>query len=137
MPEQPKKPTQNHYETYRKTDVMTANRETILLMMYAGAIRFTKRAIDATERGDVPEKGSLIGKVQEIITELRSTLDFEVGGDIAKNLDRLYLFITQCLIQASIEKKSDKLKDALKILTTLNEAWEAAIESLKKEKSQG
>jgi flagellar protein FliS len=134
MADQPKKLQNNRYESYRKTDVMTANRETILLMMYAGAIRFLKQAIEATDRGDIPEKGRLIGKTQEIVSELRSTLDFEVGGDIAKNLDRLYLFVTQCLIQGSIEKTSGKLKDGLKILITLNDAWEKAIESLKKDR---
>jgi flagellar protein FliS len=133
MPE-PKKTGKMPYETYRKTEVMTANRETILLMMYSGAIRFLKTAIEAADRNDIEEKSRLIGKTQEIVTELRSTLDFGVGGDIAKSLEGLYLFITQRLIQGSIEKTSEKLHDALKILITLNDAWEQAIDSLRKER---
>lgn len=131
-----KKESQNRLDAYRKTEVMTANKETILLMMYAGAIRFLRRAIEASEKEDYPEKGRLVGKTQEIITELRSTLNFEIGGEIAIDLERLYLFISQRLLQGTLDKKTDALQDALKILLTLNDAWEKAVDSLKKEKAQ-
>ena len=34
----------NPYKQYQKTQVVTASREKILLMLYEGAIRFTKQA---------------------------------------------------------------------------------------------
>lgn len=121
---------------YRRTEAMTANRETILLMMYAGAIRFLKSAITAAEKNDVGEKTKYIMKVQDIINELRATLNFEIGGDVAKNLELLYAYIAQRLIDGTIEKEPKQLNDALGILVTLNEAWEQAIASLKKDKTQ-
>jgi flagellar protein FliS len=121
-------------DIYRKTEVMTANRETILLMMYAGAIRFLKQAIEAEERSDVAERGRLVGRTQEIVNELRSTLNFEVGGEIATQLDQLYIFVTDRLIQGNIEKNVTPLKEALSVLSTLNSAWEEAIAALKKGK---
>lgn len=123
-------------EAYRKTDIMTANRETILLMMYGGAIRFIKAAIDASEKKNIEEKCRMIGKVQGIITELRSTLNFEVGGEIAHTLENLYGFISQRLILATSAETTDPLKEALGIITTLNEGWEAAVESLRKERAK-
>lgn len=126
----------NPINAYRTTDIMTANRETILLMMYAGAIRFAKQAIAASEQGQMGEMSKMILKVQEIVNELRSTLNFEVGGEIAKSLEMLYAFITQRLLQANLDRKPEPLREALKVLETLNEAWEQAIESLKKDKSQ-
>ena len=123
-------------EAYRKTDVMTANRETILLMMYAGAIRFLKAAIEASDTNNLPEKSKMIDKTQGIILELRSTLNFDVGGDIARSLELLYAFISQRLIQASSPGIVDPLKEALAILVTLNEGWEQAIANLRKEKTK-
>lgn len=123
-------------DMYRKTDVLTANRETILLMLYAGAIRYTKRGIDAQERGDNPERNKCLIRVQEIVTELRSTLNFEVGGEIAQQLDGIYAFLTRNISDALLSPAAENLGTVLKLLTTLNEGWEQAAESLKKERAR-
>lgn len=123
-------------ENYRRTDVMTANRETILLMMYSGAIRFLKQAIDLDKSADPAERTRLLGKVQEILTELRSTLNFEVGGDIANHLDALYCYMGQRLSQYAMENKVEYLQEVHGILVTLNSAWEQAVEAVKKERNK-
>jgi len=126
----------NPLESYRRTDLMTANRETILLMMYGGAMRFLKQAIEAGEANDFILMNKMVAKTQEIVNELRSTLNFEVGGDIAKNLEMLYGFVSDRLLQGCLEKQVKPLGEALGIIQTLNEAWEQAIASLKKERAQ-
>jgi flagellar protein FliS len=124
------------YAIYRKTDVMTSNKETILLMMYGGAIRFLKQGIEATQKNDITEKSFCINKTIEIITELRSTLDFEVGGDFSKQLEALYNFVLLRLTEGAMKNDVVYFNDALTVLTGLNEAWEQAIENVRKEKSQ-
>ena len=128
------KPKTSGIDSYRKTAVTTASRETILLMLYAGAIRFLKGAIEAAERKDIAERSRLIAKVQAIVTELRSVLDFKIGGDIAIELDRLYAFVTTRLVSATIQQNTDHLREALKVLETLQIGWEEAVASLKKQK---
>ena len=123
-------------DAYKRTDVMTANRETILLMMYAGAIRFLKRAIDANERDDIQERALMIQKTQAIVSELRATLNFDVGGDLAASLEALYAYITERLIQGNLKKDTTLLKEALSLLTTLNSAWEEAIASMRKQSAE-
>src|ERR1035437_6940818 len=97
-PEKQKKIAQGRIEAYGKTDVMTANKETILLMMYAGGLRFLRQAIEAGNKNDLAEKNRMVGKTQQIISELRATLNYDIGGDIAAHLEMLYDFITQRLI---------------------------------------
>lgn len=123
------------YDIYRKTNVMTASRETILLMMYEGAIRFLRQGITALETGNLAEMSKGVSRTQEIIGELRSTLNFEVGGDIAKSLEQLYVFITQKLIQGSLEKSIAPLNEALGVLENLHTTWDQAIQQLKKERA--
>jgi flagellar secretion chaperone FliS len=132
----PKNPSASSVGTYRKTHVMTANKETILLMMYSGAIRFVKRAITASEANQIEEKAQFVSKTQEIITELRSTLNFDVGGDIAKQLDGLYAYLSRRLAEGSTENNVNHFKEVLTILSTLNEGWEQAIDTLRKERGQ-
>ena len=65
----------NPYRQYQKTSITTASREKILLMLYEGAIRFTKQAISAMEDNRVADKGKYISKATAILSELMATLD--------------------------------------------------------------
>ena len=135
MPEPNNKRAPTPLSSYQKTEVLTANKETILLMMYSGAIRFLKQAIQATEEKKEPERIKYISKTQEIINELRATLNHDIGPEIAKNLEILYEYVSQALAKGNIKRSSQDLKDALKVLSTLNSAWEEAVASLKKQKN--
>lgn len=131
---QPKKnPVAGQVNAYKRTSVMTANRETILLMLYQGAIRFLKQAISAQGADNNEETNSSVSRTLEIVTELRACLNHKVGGDIAKSLDELYVYIIEQVVQGNLEKKPELMKNALSILEHLNETWEQAIEKLKQE----
>lgn len=125
------------YNKYKKTAVESASREKLLLMLYEGAIKFTKRAIIAAEQKDIPTRCENITKAYDIILELMNTLDFKVGGEVAENLERLYMFITDELTRANITGKAEHLKNVLKILETLYEGWKEAIELIKKKEVKG
>jgi flagellar secretion chaperone FliS len=125
------------YTKYKKTSIESAGREKLLLMLYEGAIRFTKRAIIAAEKGDIPGRCENISKSYDIILELMNTLDFKVGGDVAKNLEQLYMFMTDELTRANITGKQEHLKNVLKILETLYDGWKEAIELIKRNESKG
>lgn len=124
------------FNTYQRTDVLTANRETILLMMYAGAIRALKSAIHAHEQSDQKTRNEKLLKAQDIINELRATINHEAAEDLAKQLDELYGFILQRILQASVENKVEFLQEVLGILETLHTAWAEAISKLRKDADQ-
>ncbi len=127
--------TQNIYQKYKQTSVNSASREKLLLMLYEAAIKFTKQAIIACETKNIADRGLYIGKAYDIVMELCNTLNFEVGGDIAKNLEQLYMYIMDQLTQANSKADVSCLHNALKVMNTLNDGWVQAIDSLKKQKS--
>src|SRR5690349_10836177 len=92
---------QKALQKYKQTSVTSASREKLLLMMYEGAIKYTKKAVIACEIKDIADRGLNIGKAYDIIMELNNTLNFEIGGEIAKNLEQLYMFMTDQLTQAN------------------------------------
>src|SRR5688500_16616334 len=122
----------NGYQKYKTTSIQSASREKLLLMMYEGAIKFVKLAINACEQKNIAEKGVNIGSAYDIMLELNNTLDHKVGGDIAKNLEQLYMFITEQLTQANLTGNPQHLHTALKILETLYDGWVKAVEQIKK-----
>jgi len=120
-------------QKYKQTSVQSASREKILLMLYEAAIRFMKQALLAIDRKDIADRGQNIGRAFDIINELNNTLNHEAGGDIAKNLEQLYMFVTEQLTKANATGQRKPLEDALKVIETLYSGWVEAIESLKRQ----
>jgi flagellar protein FliS len=117
----------NYANQYKQTAVKTANRGQIVIMLYEGAIQNVKKATVAIEKKDIKTKGVAIGKAHDIINELLNTLDFEVGGKIAQDLERLYNFMTEQLVKANLDSSKEPLQTVQKLLETLLEGWKGAV----------
>ena len=117
---------------YKQMSVKTANRGQILIMLYEAAIQNVKKATIAIEGKNFSKKGAAIGKAHDIINELLNTLDFEAGGNIARDLERLYNFIIEQLVQANVENSIEKLQSIQRILETLLGAWKEAVSQVNK-----
>lgn len=123
----------NGAQKYKQQAVQSASREKLLLMLYEGAIRFMKLAIIAIDKKDIAARGMNIGRAFDIVNELNNTLNHEVGGDIAKNLEQLYMFISEQLTKANATGQKKPLEDALKIMETLYSGWVDAVEKIKRD----
>jgi len=117
---------------YKQMSIKTANRGQLLVMLYEAAIQNVKKAAVAIEKKDIATKGTCIGKAHDIINELSNTLDFEIGGDIARELERLYNFMTEQLVKANLENSVESLRGVDKILNTLLDAWRQAVDQVNK-----
>jgi flagellar protein FliS len=115
---------------YKNTAIKTAGRGQLLIMLYEAAIRHVKKASLSIDQRNIPAKGAAIGKVHDIVNELSNTLNFEAGGQIARDLERLYNFITELLVKANLENSKEPLLNVQKILETLLEGWKGAVEQV-------
>ena len=100
-------------------------------MLYSGAIRFLTRAIEASKSGNKAKKCENLTRTQRIVCELRATLNFDSGGELAQRLEALYGFVTRQLIEGVMEEDSQGIEEALKILIDLNDAWEQAVAQIR------
>jgi len=118
-----------HYgqNQYRKAQVATVDRGRLIVLLYEGAISFLTKAQACLQEGDIPGASNFINRAQDIIDELNASLNMEQGGDIASNLRRLYLFMGDQLVKAKIKADTEPIKDVVRMLTTLNEAWREAV----------
>lgn len=122
---------------YKQTGIKTATRGQLLIMLYESAIQNLKRASQALDAKDLAAKGVAIGKTHDILNELMNTLNHDVGGDISANLERLYGFMIDQLIQANAAGISNtdeaqvKLQTVQKLLQTLLEGWRVAVAQAK------
>jgi len=122
---------------YQKTQVTSSNPEKILIMLYDGAINFTKIALDKMNKGDRAGKGKYISNAQAIVAELMNTLNHDTAPVIARDLERLYIYIIDEYIAANISNAPQHLEHVVQILTTLRDTWVEAVEIAKKERISG
>jgi flagellar protein FliS len=70
-------------------------------------------------------KGEMIGKAIGIVGGLRGVLNFEVGGDIATNLDALYEYMERRLLKANIDSDLTILDEVSGLIHDIKEGWDA------------
>ncbi|MBP7495816.1 MAG: flagellar export chaperone FliS [Spirochaetales bacterium] len=118
-------PYTNPLKAYKETNIRTASQGKLIVMLYDEAIRQLTLAIQ--ELGKQSRKLDIVHnavvKAQDVITELTASLDFEKGGEIAKNLLGLYLFFNRQLMEANVRKDAKPMEDVRKLLGELREAW--------------
>lgn len=115
----------NPYAKIKNNSIMTATPAELTLMLYEGAIKFGNQAIFAIEGKDIQEAHRLIIRVQDIIDELRSTLNY--AYPIANEMDKLYDFISFTLVEANMEKNAHKLETALSFIRDFRDTWKEAM----------
>ena len=118
---------------YKEMAIKTANRGQLLLMLYEATIKHIKKAISCIDKKDIPGRGTAIGKAHDIINELVNTLDFEVGGEIARKLESLYNYMIEQLIKANMEQNKAPLIVIQGILENLLWAWREAVAKVNKQ----
>jgi flagellar protein FliS len=122
---------QPQMNAYKQTEVETADRGRLLLMVYDHCIKWCINAREAINKGQIAQRTQCIFKVQDGITELICSLDMEKGGDISKNLRRLYDFYSQHLTEANIKNKEKNVAEVQAMLEGLREAWIGAISNIR------
>jgi flagellar protein FliS len=106
-------------QTYKQNRIVTADPGTILLALYQGAIDFLRRAKVGMETGDVVEKGLCIQKTLAILSEFQTSLDFEAGGEVAKNLDDPYVYMIDQIKTANMSNDPKPIDNVMSLLKTL------------------
>jgi len=125
--------TQNPLTAYRETRVKTASPGQLVVMLYDEAVKQCDIALEIFSK-DLKKHPQYIegahkalSKVQDIITELTASLDFEAGGEIAQNLFALYLYFNRELLSANIDKDGSKLRAIRNMISELRGAWTTAV----------
>lgn len=105
----------------------------LIQMLMAGALDNLNYAKGAIERKDLEKKGQYISKASNIIESLRASLNPEVGGDVADNLEQLYLYMLDLLADASRNNDIEKISEVHTLLSQIKSSWDAIPVSARQE----
>jgi flagellar secretion chaperone FliS len=124
---------QPQVQIYKRNQFYTADRGTVLLMLYRGAIDFLKQAKERMEQNDVAGKGMFISKAHAIISEFITSLNHDVGGEFSQKLEDLYRFMLDQLMGAHVGNDAKPIDDVIGLLEGLEQAWQQAVVKARQE----
>lgn len=109
-----------------ETGVLAASPHRLIVMLFEGAETALRTALVQMAARDIPAKGRSISKAINIIDNgLRASLDTKAGGEIAGNLQALYEYMNNRLLQANLNNSAEMVQEVLKLLGELKGAWES------------
>ena len=121
----------SHYATqaYSKAAVHTtvdaASPHQLVLMLYEGLLKQLRLAKTHMAKGELGAKAACLGKAIDILGKgLRGSLNLEAGGEIAQNLDALYEYCEQRMMQANARNELAMLDEVIGLLEPLRSAWQ-------------
>lgn len=124
-----------NYGTYKKVDVETASQGKLIVMLFNGAIQRAEEAKRQLEKGRIQAVHTNLVRAQEIMAELRGALNMQAGGEIARNLDRIYEYCQHLLIVANLRKDTRPIEQAIGFMTSMRDAWQQVFDQLAREES--
>lgn len=111
---------------YTKTKVNTSTTPLdLVIMLYDGAIEYLQKSVYHIKQGSIQGKIENLSRARAIIEELLSSLNKEIGGEIAENLEALYLYMLMELTKANSNNDIAKIEMVEDLLIELRSAWRA------------
>lgn len=118
--------TQAYADVNLHSQISSASPHQLISMLFDGAHSAIIKALILMKKGNVAARGAAISKAITIIDSgLRASLDHEKGGEISRDLERLYDYMIRTLMQANLNNDDNALKQVDELLTRIADTWKA------------
>ncbi len=111
-------------QAYATTQIQTASGVQVVVLLYDGAISSMKLAQEGMMALNFQDKAKFLDRALRVVGELSASLNMDAGGDVAKDLQRLYEYIQFELTQANLQNEPRRLDGPIRCMSTIREAWQ-------------
>jgi flagellar protein FliS len=120
-------------QKYLETSISTASKEDLIVKVYDALILSAQQALEKLqyERNDIEGIHKALLRGQRAICLLMGSLNMEIGGDLAKNLFRVYEFWHHELVMANMQKDAARVERLLPDFKDYRKTWQIAISQFK------
>ena len=115
----------NHAGAYKMVDTLGKTQIDLILQVYDGVIAELTSARALYEQQQYIKGYKHLERAERFVTHLYTTLDPESGGEIARNLGKLYAWVIGKLHEVQATKERARFDECLKIMENLRAGWVA------------
>ena len=123
----PMKALRQYQKVNSHAQISEASPHRLVQMLMEGGLDRMAHAKGALGRGDIAQKGLLIGKAVDIIGGLREGIDAEKAkeDESLQQLDSLYGYMVQRLTNANLKNDPEIIDEVMGLLVTVKSGWDA------------
>ena len=115
---------------YYEQKILSSDPLEVVRLLYQRAISSVADARAHLKHKRIAERSAAIMRAYAAVHQLLAALRPEAAPELCKQLQGLYLYIQQRLLDANMQQADPPLAEALRLLTTLAEAWAGVAEEL-------
>lgn len=124
-------------QKYLETSIATAAKEDLIIKIFDVLILASQQAFEklTTTPGDIEGIHKALLRAQRACALLMGSLDMEIGGELSKNLFRVYEFWHHELVMANMQKDPTRVERVLKYAEDYRQTWTQAVTQFKAQKN--
>jgi flagellar secretion chaperone FliS len=106
------------------SSIMDASPHRLIQMLMEGALEKIALAKGSMVNNEIVSKGENISKGIAIIGGLKSSLNKDVGGELAENLSNLYDYMANRLVVANLRNDESILDEVASLMVEIKMGWD-------------
>ena len=108
-----------------KVAIESADQHSLVSMLFSGIIDSLLAIENSFDSCDLEARSTYVTKAQSILFGLRSTLDHDKGGEIARLLDSLYDYCIRQLSSSHAGSDIEPIREVKGLIKQIGEAWDS------------
>jgi len=120
-------------QRYLETSIATASKEDLIVKIFDILVLASSQALEKlrTDRNDIEGIHKALLRAQRALCLLMGSLDMDIGGEVARNLFRVYEFWHHELVLANMQKDADRVERILPNFKEYRQMWAQAVSQFK------
>jgi len=111
---------------YRENAVRSATPIELVVILFEAAIEDMRRAVSAIQTRDIEERAAAVRHAMLILQQLQGTLDFERGGQVAKQFEQFYNLIRAKLLESQLRNSPELMSQQIQFMSEVRDCWAEA-----------
>jgi len=115
---------------YRENAVRGAAPIELVVILFDAAIDDMRRAVSAIKTSDIEERAIAVRHAMLVLQQLQGTLDFEKGGQVAKQFEQFYNLIRAKLLESQLRNSPELMQQQIRFMSEVRDCWVEAEKQL-------
>lgn len=120
---------------YLEASLASLSKEDLIVKVFDAIVMFSRQSIEKMKASpnDIQARHDLLRKAQRACAVAMGSVDFEIGGDLARSNFALYEFWHHELVMANVEGNVTRVENVLPQMVDMRDAWAEAVRRYKLE----